>query len=393
MSAATATTLPPPTTTLPPPVPGGPLQKVKKAEKKKKAVDRQTKKASQQRALATKQQAKAVAVTEEQEALDEVDDYSSAWRACQAQGRSWGGRGFGGRGVARQYQTTSAFSKDVIVDGVTLAFAGKELLTRSALRLVSGRRYLLTGRNGVGKTTLLRRIASHSLPGLPAHLKIGYVPQEPPPLSEDEAKLSALEALVEGACKRHVLELEAERDALEDALESTNNAEEGGAGDDDDDDDSFARKVDAVASRLCEVEAELEEAREGDAIERATKALKAVGFKKAMRDKPAGELSGGWRARVELAAVTLEDMDVILLDEPTNHMDLEAKTELITAVNAFDGTVLVVSHDRTFLHELRLTSIFLLTTSAGLTRLDGSIDDYASNLEDAVIRVVNATFR
>ena len=95
-----------------------------------------------------------------QRLLDETDDFASAWTARNAEGKAWGGRGAGGRGVARRYQTMSARTKDVVVDGVTLAFLGRELLARSELRLAAGRRYALLGRNGVGKSTLLRRIAA-----------------------------------------------------------------------------------------------------------------------------------------------------------------------------------------------------------------------------------------
>ena len=107
-----------------------------------------------------------------QRQLDDTDDFASAWSACAAQGKAWGGRGAGGRGVARRYQAIGTRSRDVVVDGVTLAFAGRTLLERTEFRLVAGRRYALLGRNGVGKSTLLRRIAAGALPGFPPHLRV-----------------------------------------------------------------------------------------------------------------------------------------------------------------------------------------------------------------------------
>ena len=91
--------------------------------------------------------------------LDDTDDFATAWAECRASGRAWGGRGFGGRGVARRYQATSTATRDVLVDNVTMSWGGRELLAPTTLRLVHGHRYVLLGQNGVGKSTLLRRIA------------------------------------------------------------------------------------------------------------------------------------------------------------------------------------------------------------------------------------------
>eukprot|EP00633_Aureoumbra_lagunensis_P003322 CAMPEP_0197287186 /NCGR_PEP_ID=MMETSP0890-20130614/3315_1 /TAXON_ID=44058 ORGANISM="Aureoumbra lagunensis, Strain CCMP1510" /NCGR_SAMPLE_ID=MMETSP0890 /ASSEMBLY_ACC=CAM_ASM_000533 /LENGTH=823 /DNA_ID=CAMNT_0042756553 /DNA_START=26 /DNA_END=2497 /DNA_ORIENTATION=+ len=268
---------------------------------------------------------------EEQEALDEIDDFASAWRECQKQGKAWGGRGFGGRGIARQYQTMSTASRDIVIDGVTLAFAGKELLKRTTLRLVNGRRYVLLGENGVGKTTLLRRMATHSLPGFPPHLRVGYLAQEVPVLNEDELQVSAMDALMRGACARRKQALEAERDEIEAQLSNED-----------------IQEFQVLTSRLCQVDAELESLQEGSVQKKAQKALSALGFDKSMRQKKAIELSGGWQKRVELAAAVLEAPDVLLCDEPTNHLDLEGVIWLENYLQNTNCTQLIVSHDRAF---------------------------------------------
>ena len=223
-----------------------------------------------------------------QQQLDDTDDFASAWSACAAQGKAWGGRGAGGRGVARRYQAIGTRSRDVVVDGVTLAFAGRTLLERTEFRLVAGRRYALLGRNGVGKSTLLRRIAAGALPGFPPHLRVAYVAQETRAPSTDDLPV---DAMVASAGQRRRVALEAEREALEAALVENDDADE----------------VAAAAERLCEVEEALAEC-EDDRIRAEAKALLkgVLGFNKALLTTPARSLSGGWRARVALGAALLE---------------------------------------------------------------------------------------
>jgi len=78
--------------------------------------------------------------------LNDIDDFSSAWQECKESGLRWGGRGRGGRGIGRQYMGNSTALRDICVDGVTLAYDGKELLQRTLLRITEGHRYALLGR-------------------------------------------------------------------------------------------------------------------------------------------------------------------------------------------------------------------------------------------------------
>lgn len=107
-----------------------------------------------------------------------VGDNASVWEQCKAEGEAWGGRGKGGRGIARQHQCMSLYTKDIILRAVSLSFGTKELLEDSDLRIVHGHRYGLIGDNGVGKSTLLRQLAKHGIPGQPRHLRCLYVKQE-----------------------------------------------------------------------------------------------------------------------------------------------------------------------------------------------------------------------
>lgn len=309
-----------------------------------------------------------------QTALDDTDDFASAWQECKDTGRAWGGRGFGGRGVARQYQCASkGFTRDVKIDGVTLAFAGKELLTRTKLSLTAGHRYALLGRNGVGKSTLIRRIASGSLPGFPPHLTIAYLAQEPPAPTGEAALRSSLDALLIGACKKRRLLLEVEHDDLEKALQEGGGAEEYDEA--------------AIVQRLGEVDDELEELSlsNGKAQDNCFNMLKELGFDSQRMNAAVGTLSGGWRMRVELASALIAHTDILLLDEPTNHLDLKGvlwlEEKLTSPGKSPSPTVIVVSHDRAFVAAIA-TDIIVMEHQT-LRYFDGGLEAFEQHEEEA----------
>jgi len=160
----------------------------------------------------------------QQAELDCSDDFATAWQQCKMSGESWGGRGRGGRGVARQYACTGTASRDVRVDNVTLAYAGLELLAPCTLRISQGKRYVLIGKNGAGKTSLLERIAGGHLPGFPQHLRVDIVHQmESHPASE---VLCAVEACLQLGGQKRRWDLEDEREQLEAAMSNEDAAEE-----------------------------------------------------------------------------------------------------------------------------------------------------------------------
>ena len=214
---------------------------------------------------------------------------------------------------------------DVLLHSVYLGLAGRDLLEGATLKLVQGHRYGLVGVNGVGKSTLLRAIARRQLAGFPAHLRIVHVEQDdaatPPPDSTPVDWLVASDT-----------ELAALR------------REEAGL---------LKRADGADAARLAEIFAELAVRDADTAADRSRTLLsKVLVFSDAMLSRPASTLSGGWRMRVLLARALFLQADVLLLDEPTTHLDLPGIMWLQSFLrqHTSECVVVLVSHDRALLN-------------------------------------------
>jgi ATP-binding cassette subfamily F protein 3 len=109
-------------------------------------------------------------------------------------------------------------------------------------------------------------------------------------------------------------------------------------------------------------------------IEQVRNQLGGFGFSQDKQQTLVGQLSGGERARLMLALATLDKPNLLILDEPTNHLDIDARNELLTALNDFDGAVILVSHDRRL---IEATADRLLLVSDGhVTPFEGDLDDY-----------------
>mmetsp|Transcript_30852 Transcript_30852/g.62232 ORF Transcript_30852/g.62232 Transcript_30852/m.62232 type:complete len:619 (+) Transcript_30852:31-1887(+) len=217
-----------------------------------------------------------------------------------------------------------------------VVFAGKqELLYNASLRLAHGHKYGLIGRNGVGKSTLLRAIAERDgrVP-IPKHILIMHVEQE---VRGDDTPVlqSVLQADLEREC---LLKIEQELLAHED------------------DGSGQEPKVHGVG--LMEVYERLEELSSDDAEARAAVILAGLGFHGDDQKRPTKEFSGGWRMRIALAQSLFVQPDLLLLDEPTNHLDVHAVTWLEEFLKTWEKTVVIVSHDRSFLNECTQATIF-----------------------------------
>lgn len=221
--------------------------------------------------------------------------------------------------------------KDIVV------FAGRqELLYNATLRLANGHNYGLVGRNGVGKSTLLRSIAERDgrVP-IPAHIMIMHVEQE---IVGDDTP-----------CLRSVLQADLEREWLLGIEQKLLNMEDDGTGNE--------AMVDGVT--LMEVYERLEELGNDDAETRAAVILAGLGFSAEDQARPTKEFSGGWRMRIALAQALFVVPDLLLLDEPTNHLDVHAVTWLEEFLKTWEKTVVIVSHDRCFLCHCTVATIFL----------------------------------
>src|SRR5262245_37706739 len=181
------------------------------------------------------------------------------------------------------------------IENLTYRIAGRLLLERTSLSIPSGHHAGLVGRNGTGKSTLLKLIAGelHADSGeisLPNNTRIGMVAQEAP---------DGPESLIDT-----VLKADRERTALLAEAEHTTDH----------------HRIAEVHTRLADIEAHRAPAR-ADSI------LHGLGFDAEQQLRACRDFSGGWRMRVALAAVLFSEPDLLLLDEPTNHLDLEARSE------------------------------------------------------------------
>ncbi|KAH0564564.1 ATP-binding cassette sub-family F member 1 [Cotesia glomerata] len=210
---------------------------------------------------------------------------------------------------------------DIKVENFSIAAKGKQLFTDATLLIAQGRRYGLVGPNGHGKTTLLRHIANRAF-NIPPNIDVLYCEQE---VVADETP--AVEVVLNADVKCKSLQKECKE--LE--LKAETNSDE------------------AIQARLQEVYEELKAIGADSAEPRARRILAGLGFSKAMQNRPTKNFSGGWRMRVSLARALFVEPTLLLLDEPTNHLDLNAVIWLDNYLQGWKKTLLIVSHDQSFL--------------------------------------------
>jgi ATPase subunit of ABC transporter with duplicated ATPase domains len=221
------------------------------------------------------------------------------------------------------------------LDNVSKQVGHQILFIEASAALQRGEKIGLVGPNGAGKTTLFRMISGQELPdegqvSVDRGITIGYFSQD---VGEMSGR-SAVAEVMDGAGPVSVVAGELKE--LEAAMADPDRADE----------------MEEIIERYGEVQHRFEEL-DGYALDgRAREALSGLGFSQEMMEGDVGALSGGWKMRVALARILLMRPDVMLLDEPSNHLDLESLIWLEQFLKGYEGALLMTSHDREFINRI-----------------------------------------
>src|SRR5579885_1294299 len=250
------------------------------------------------------------------------------------------------------------------LDNISKQNGHQILFIEASAALNRGEKVGLVGPNGAGKTTLFRMIVGEEQPdegqvSVDRGVSIGYFSQD---VGEMSGR-SAVAEVMEGAGP--VSTVAAELKELEAAMADPDRADE----------------MDAIIARYGEVQARFEEL-DGYALEgRAREVLAGLSFTQEMMDGDVGALSGGWKMRVALARILLMRPDVMLLDEPSNHLDLESLIWLEQFLRGYEGALLMTSHDREFMN--RIVNKILEIDGGELSTYSGNYEFYERQREIA----------
>ena len=213
------------------------------------------------------------------------------------------------------------------INGITVRLGGRTILDRATATLPPKSRVGLIGRNGAGKSTLMKVMIGQLEPDdgeieMPRKTRIGYIAQEAP-----NGTTTPIEA---------VLAADTERAALLAEAETCHDPD----------------RVGELHDRLIAIDAYTAEAR-------AARILVGLGFDEEMQGRPLDSYSGGWKMRVALAALLFSEPDLLLLDEPSNHLDLEATLWLENFLKNYPAMMVVISHERDLLNNVVDTILHL----------------------------------
>ena len=243
----------------------------------------------------------------------------------------------------------------ITVDGLAVEFSGETLFSDVSFVVNENDKIALMGKNGAGKSTMMKIIAGAQKPTRgkvngPKDAVIAYLPQHL--LTDDDC------TVFEEAAKafKEIFSMRDEIESINKQLETRTDCESA----------EYLGLIDRV-SDLGEKFYAIEDTNYDADIE---KALKGLGFKREDFQRPTGEFSGGWRMRIELAKILLQKPDLILLDEPTNHIDIESVLWLEHFLVHKAKAVIVISHDRTFIDNI---------TNRTIEVTMGRIYDYKAN--------------
>ncbi len=243
----------------------------------------------------------------------------------------------------------------VSIQNLSVEFSAKSLFDNINYVINPRDRIALVGKNGAGKSTMLKIIAGIQLPtsgkvSMPRDITVGYLPQQ----MELNDTLTVKEEVRKAFA--HIDELKRKLDEATEELSSRTDYES-------EEYHELIERVSSLSERMAMEQSENCEAE-------MEKTLTGLGFVRSDFDRPTSEFSGGWRMRIELAKLLLQRPDVLLLDEPTNHLDIESIQWLEQFLTNKAGAVVLVSHDRAFIDNVTNRTIEISC---------GKIYDYAVN--------------
>jgi ATP-binding cassette, subfamily F, member 3 len=242
------------------------------------------------------------------------------------------------------------------INGLTVRLGGRTILDRASTAIPQCSRVGLIGRNGAGKSTLMKAIIGLIDPDegsidMPRRARLGYIAQEAP-----TGTASPFDT---------VLAADVERAAL---LEEADTCVD-------------PHRLGDIHDRLLAIDAYAAPAR-------AARILLGLGFDEAMQARPLDSYSGGWKMRVALASLLFSQPDLLLLDEPSNHLDLEATLWLENFLKSYAGTLIVISHERDLLNNVVDTILHL--ESGKVTLYTGGYDSFERQRAERAAQIAAA---
>ena len=243
---------------------------------------------------------------------------------------------------------------------VSKNFGRQVVIADANFAIHDGERVGFVGPNGAGKSTLLEMLAGHQTPdhgeiNYPSSQRFGYVRQQLNP--------HAVRASLIGYTEDALPELNTISDEL-DTIEARLSSGQGGA------EEEQAR----LLKRLGDLQTRYEHLGGYELRNRAEATLSGLGFQEARFNDPFTSFSGGWQIRAELARILVSQPDILVLDEPTNYLDVPAVEWLSDYLKGYSGTLLLVSHDRYLLNTL--TNVTLEVMGGHVTRYPGNYAYY-----------------
>jgi ATP-binding cassette subfamily F protein 3 len=242
------------------------------------------------------------------------------------------------------------------ISGLTVRLGGRTILDRASAAIPSGSHIGLIGRNGAGKSTLMKAVIGLIDPDegsitMPRRARLGYIAQEAP-----TGTATPFETVLAADVERAKLMGEAETC-------------------------SDPHRLGDIHDRLLAIDAYTAPAR-------AARILLGLGFDEAMQAQPLDSYSGGWKMRVALAALLFSGPDLLLLDEPSNHLDLEATLWLENFLKSYAGTLIVISHERDLLNNVVDTILHL--EGGKITLYTGGYDSFERQRAERAAQIAAA---